>query len=313
MSHQIPSHQTFIVSSTNVKELTGSVDEGALSHLISNHDEADTRLILHACDCLKASDTVVIRTVDTDVLVIALHHLQAMQRHTDQDVIMHLGTGVHKRYISLAQLHTHMPSDVRDNMMAAYALTGCDTTSGLFRITKSRAVATLETSKYEISGLGDVDDPLNLHCREECHRFLAGLYGDYPNLTEARYKSYANRITKTESQLPPSANAADYHIKRAAYQLILWKSALTAVVGNLPAVTDFGWNQAMRPVMCDPSPVHDKLLISCNCKTTRSEKNNCKCYKNSLRCTDACCCQNCANTPRQLIDGIDSSDEDMSD
>jgi len=39
--------------------------------LKSNHDEADTRLILHAADALSDYDLVVIRSVDTNVAIIA--------------------------------------------------------------------------------------------------------------------------------------------------------------------------------------------------------------------------------------------------
>ena len=59
--------------------------------LISNHDEADTRLILHAADALRSYDLAVIRSVDTDVLVIGIHHFNAMVGDGGKDVVMHMG------------------------------------------------------------------------------------------------------------------------------------------------------------------------------------------------------------------------------
>jgi len=46
--------------------------------LKSNHDEADTRLILYAADALSDYDLVVIKSVDTDVAIIALNIILVM-------------------------------------------------------------------------------------------------------------------------------------------------------------------------------------------------------------------------------------------
>jgi len=46
--------------------------------LKANHDEADTRLILHAANALSDYDLVVIRSVDTDVAIIALNIILVM-------------------------------------------------------------------------------------------------------------------------------------------------------------------------------------------------------------------------------------------
>jgi len=73
--------------------------------LKSNHDEADTRLILHAADALSDYDLVIIRSVDTDVAIIALHHLSnVLTEQAKKDVIIFVGMGSHRRYISLSEL-----------------------------------------------------------------------------------------------------------------------------------------------------------------------------------------------------------------
>ena len=168
MVPKIPVGQKFIVSGTGVHHLTEEL-EGCLSvdHLKSNHDEADTRLLLHAADILKSVELAVIRTVDTDVLVLALHHFHDMvESQSTQDVVMNIGTGNHRRYISIGQLCRSMPEGVRANILAAYALTGCDTTNALFRITKAKAVTTLEGEEYHLETLGDPKDPLSEACKE---------------------------------------------------------------------------------------------------------------------------------------------------
>ena len=58
----------------------------SVDHLKSNHDEADTRLLLHA-----AVELAVIRTVDIDVLVMVLHHFHDMvESQSTQDVVMNM-------------------------------------------------------------------------------------------------------------------------------------------------------------------------------------------------------------------------------
>lgn len=136
-----------------------------------------------------------------------------------------------------------------------------------------------------------------------CEKYIAGLYGSYENVAEARYRLHASRDIVKESQLPPSINAVNYHIRRAAYQIYLWKQSLIPNI-NAPSPTDNGWDSALAPIMCYPSPAHDDIMISCKCKKSGCESKGCKCFKAGIRCTDACGCLNCLNM------GIDSSSEE---
>ena len=76
--------------------------------------------------------------------------------------------------------------------------------------------------------------------KKECKRYIAGLYGDFEELTEARYKIYASKVTKNESALPPSENASKYHIQIADFQTLVWKRAHTAQITEMPSP----WNMA---------------------------------------------------------------------
>ena len=69
-----------------------------------NHEEADTRLILHARDCVNNNlNKILIRTVDTDVVILAIaffHRLSA------QELWIAFGTGKKYRYISVNEIAT---------------------------------------------------------------------------------------------------------------------------------------------------------------------------------------------------------------
>ena len=311
MSSQIPAGQTIVVSGEDVFALNDELLQ--TDHVVSNHDEADTRLVLHASELLKDSDTVVIRTVDTDILVIALHHYQSMISGLarDKHLILWIGTGSHKRFLSVTQLNAVMPANIKDNLLAAYALTGCDSVSGLFHITKARAIATFEKHSFNLSEVGEPNTMLSQACESECERFLAMLYGDYTNLTEARYKMYAiQKTTRNDALLPPSSNAAKFHIRRASYQILLWKLSLKAMIQpeELPSLKDYGWDETLHPILCEPSPMQQQLLIACNCKSSGCKNRSCKCVKNSEACTDACGCIDCSNKEDEPEDDGEESD-----
>ena len=53
----------------------------------SDHEEADTRIVLHVHDSLeRGSRKIMIRTVDTDVIVILIGHFYSIVDHPVQSV-----------------------------------------------------------------------------------------------------------------------------------------------------------------------------------------------------------------------------------
>ena len=188
---ELRSGMELIISIRTVIKLVANAEPATIQILVSNHDEADTRLILHAADALHTHDFVVIRSVDTDVLVIAIHDFPAMVQHgVMKDVVMHLGTGAYKRYLSLIEITENMPTSVIRNILLMHALTGCDSTSSLFRVTKRQALEILMKNDIDMSALGDKD------CIPPCtetEKFIALLYGDYETVTEARYQLLAKK------------------------------------------------------------------------------------------------------------------------
>lgn len=83
------------ISTTRTVRLTNSATD-EVDELISNHDEADTKLILHAAHAFQKYDLIVVRRVDTDVLAIAVHHVPGMKWEEKQQLLLLMGTGKHK-------------------------------------------------------------------------------------------------------------------------------------------------------------------------------------------------------------------------
>ena len=110
------------------KSSTGATDLGPLK---STHEEADTRLVLHAVH--SQFHTVVVSSRDTDVLLLLVSHFQRTQC---QHLWMKSGTSKKRRYIPIDAVFNKLPSGSASSLLAFHALTGCDTTSYIENHTK---------------------------------------------------------------------------------------------------------------------------------------------------------------------------------
>ena len=91
------------------------------------HEEADTRMLLHATDGVKQRrQKIVIRTVDTDVVVLAVSFAR---RLGCESLMVAIGTGKSFKYVDAIAI-AHVPGVDKYKALPVYhALIGCDTTS----------------------------------------------------------------------------------------------------------------------------------------------------------------------------------------
>ena len=91
------------------KQILATSDENVLSCPTRNveflapctHKEEDTRMILHAKDAAQTAKNIMIRTVDTDVVAIAMAYFQDL---TVDSLWIGFGTGKHFHYIAVHEL-----------------------------------------------------------------------------------------------------------------------------------------------------------------------------------------------------------------
>ena len=96
--------------------------------LVSDHEEADTKVVLHAMDALKDDGNVCIRSPsgDTDILVIAIGLIRANPR-----VLVDSGNGDHRRKVWLDSITL---SEVQQSALIGFhAFSGNDYISAFFR------------------------------------------------------------------------------------------------------------------------------------------------------------------------------------
>lgn len=86
-----------------------------------NHEEADTKMIHHAC---KSNKKIVIKCSDTDVLIVLLANMNKM--NTSAKIWVELGVSTKRRFINITRLYEKLGSNLAHSLPAFHAFTGCD-------------------------------------------------------------------------------------------------------------------------------------------------------------------------------------------
>ena len=99
--------------------------------LCSDHELADTRLLLHAKQASRTHDHVVIRSPDTDVFILLLGHTLAIPTALYFDT----GIGNQRRILDVGKVHLTLGSELCDALIGFHAFTGihsCDVLSQIY-------------------------------------------------------------------------------------------------------------------------------------------------------------------------------------
>jgi hypothetical protein len=92
-----------------------------------SHEEADTHMLLDACHARNSDfKTVMLRTVDTDIVVIGIACVRELKLDSLWIVI---GVGKHFRYLVLREIASMLGPEKATALPLFHALTGCDTVS----------------------------------------------------------------------------------------------------------------------------------------------------------------------------------------
>lgn len=105
-----------------------------------NHEEADTRITVHLEHALLTFDRALVRTVDTDVVVILVGKLSDLQKtNSSADIWVAFGMGRNFRFLSINSISAALGVARSLSLPVFHALTGCDTTSTFFNKGKRSA------------------------------------------------------------------------------------------------------------------------------------------------------------------------------
>ena len=120
-------HPVVVVAARGFAEATivkSSDADLEVSSLRANHEEADTRLVLH---CIHAHmETIVVAVRDTDVLLLLLAYYDRTGRTR---LYMKAGTLNASKYLSVHKIRMLISIDLVATLLAFHAITGCDSVS----------------------------------------------------------------------------------------------------------------------------------------------------------------------------------------
>ena len=192
-------------------------------------------------------------------------------------------------------------ASIMPNLLAAHALTGCDTVSSFSGIGKMTVVKKLQGLKEQLN-LGDIsaDFPDVLRSSTE---FVLQLYGETESdLNKARESFFRKKISNKRfippklQHLPPTMSSFETHVRRAHFQAAVWVSAGEDSPPDLSPL-DFGWEKhhnMLQPAFgtAENFVAPDEVLniVSCGCKTGCSSAL-CSCTRLLMVCTEFCKCK----------------------
>lgn len=203
----------------------GHVD--IVTPLLSDHEEADTRILLHVNLASSTHQRIVIHSPDTDVAILSIAHYKELGC---KELWFRTGVKDRTRFIPIHSLSSKLGDSICTALPAFHAMTGCDTTSAISGVGKQKAWKVLHNSPLHQRNLAQLGrEPVpNKETLDACEAFICSLYISL-NITqtadELRYQLFCQGNKKSEG-LPPTSDSLAQHSKRVNFQCYVWQRAL---------------------------------------------------------------------------------------
>ena len=281
--------------------------------MLTTHEEADTIIIRQVSQVREG--TVLVVADDTDVFLLLLFFCNT----GDISSTVLMTSPVEGRSFLDIKASVQTYSQIIPDLLAAHALTGCDTVASPHSIGKMTALKVLKSQTCRLDQLGQIQQgqPLSAAAESQSVAFVLACYGQGScrSLTEARQRTWTKKIAQRRasapqlSSLPPTDEALRQNILRAQLQVAIWRHALDPHPPDLDVMLH-GWSRrdgtdTLHPVTVPEGvpliPQELLQLIKCSCQADRPcRTQRCSCRTASLPCSAFCTCKGevpCENIP----------------
>ena len=315
-----------IVSCQSEKEVIATHEETTISNSAyhnkqiyskCNHEEADTRMILHARQAADAGHAnLVIRSSDTDVLVLAVAHFENIGA---DKLWIYSGTSKHHKIIPVHEVFKSLGPSRSAGLPFFHSFSGCDTTSCFTNYGKKTHWLIANSSDEfwpTFAFLSKQPQTISQETMDIVEKYTVLVYDKLSRETKVNVarRSLVAR-GRTIDRIPPTKDALILHTRRAAYQAgHIWGNAIIPSP-EIPQVTEWGWkldNSRLLPVwtLLPEAAKACRHFIKCKCKEIC--KNRCSCLTAGLQCTELCSCK--GDCDRSMdVDGEQPIDQDGGD
>ena len=211
--------------------------EGVSSMFECNHEEADYRLVLHA---LISQQDVVIVAKDTDVLVLLMWAYVHFRVQFKWYMMYEKGI-----FADISLICQYFGNILCGNILSFHAITGCDTTSYMFRVGKIKVFKKLEKNPDLCMMLRALenDEPLEETDIDELKQFVqtviySGKLSE--SYIDTRIRLYDQQQKKNSTNIPPDPDSLLQDLRRKQLQVLIWRQ-LYSVMMNIPDKRLYGW------------------------------------------------------------------------
>ena len=211
--NKIGQKDLFVTDGVEVIKLSSTAIT-TIQELNSNHEEADTRMVLHANHASSDSNLIGISSPDTDVFVICL----AFQHIINSYILFLTGVKNSRRTIDISAMAKNIfvtlnlceasKEMIMESLIGLHSFTGCDTTSEFGGGGKMKSLTLILKDQDYVETFSLLGK--EIHLQEELvlqiKRFVCHMYGwkDIHSLQEIWYKMYCQSGGKIACEkLPP--------------------------------------------------------------------------------------------------------------
>ncbi|KAI8503415.1 hypothetical protein Bbelb_192360 [Branchiostoma belcheri] len=238
-----------------------------------NHEEADSRIMVHVADAAaEGFRKIMVRTVDTDVAVLAV---AAVQQLGEIELWIAFGTGKEFRYIPAHEICESLGPQKSMALPVFHAFTGCDTVSQFAQVGKKTAWKVWETHDEITSTFYDLHnapDQVSSDAEAALGYFTILLYDRTStcNSIDTVRKLLFTRKGRQMSALPPTKAALQQHIRRAVLQGGHHWGNCTMACRQLPCPAEWGWTcpEEWRPLWTNLPEARESCPELLQCSST---------------------------------------------
>ena len=299
---------TLIVATKGEDVLSSSNLESFEMIAPSDHEEADTRTLLHAAHMKSQGfESIVLRANDTDVLVLAIF---AQAHLAFEEFWLSFGVGRNHKFIPVHEVVCQIGHSRALALPGFHAFTGSDVTSSINMKGKrtcyelwlkypefTAAFNTLSQMNPSKENIDEVFLSLN--------RYVARLFqahDEYEDVDSLRLHLFLHK-GKSFASMPPGSDALKLHTLRAAYLGgHIWGRTLVPIM-NAPSPCEWGWLEfphRFYPQYTSADIISRKLpnLKTCSCRVKCEPP--CSCCVLDIPCIGLCGCMgNCFGKHRK--------------
>ena len=194
--------------------------------------------------------------------------------------------------------------NIMPDLLAAHALTQCDTVAPYHSIGKLTALRVLRTGKYCLSAIGDIHSTVAEIC-QQAGAFVKACYGQSKcsSMIEARHKEWIKKLSRISNEppklkdLPPTDEGFKPNALKGHLQVVDWNKSIESSRSKLNPI-QFGWMKGASLPYLVPLTITDSVALApenllkslhCNCSSERPcRTNHCSCVPHNMACTPFC-------------------------